>query len=324
MKMHKRRVRACCLWLGICLLLFCGCGKQEQKLRLGVSMPTATHGWAGGVVWCAEQAKERLQAEHPDLEIFLAASPDAARQAEQIENLLVRDIDALVVMAQEPGPITKVCQRAKEQGVYLVVVSNPLEERCEDVFVNGDNRSFGWAAGEAIGEILGGEGTVLVLEGIPCPINTERVSGFNQVLAEKFPRIRILDSQPAWWNAEKGLSLMENFLLKYPQVDAVWAGDDDVLTGALKAYQESGRKDVRAFVGGGGSKNVVKRIIEADPLVKATVTYPPEMLAVGMDAAVERLKNIQQPRDDKREIIIKSQIITTSNGAEFYFPDSVY
>ena len=178
------------------------------------------------------------------------------------------------------------------------------------MFVNGDNRSFGWAAGEAIGEILGGEGTVLVLEGIPCPINTERVSGFNQVLAEKFPRIRILDSQPAWWNAEKGLSLMENFLLKYPQVDAVWAGDDDVLTGALKAYQESGRKDVRAFVGGGGSKNVVKRIIEADPLVKATVTYPPEMLAVGMDAAVEGLKNRQQPGRQTARFIIKSQIIT--------------
>jgi ribose transport system substrate-binding protein len=307
-----------------CCLLFTGCGQSESKLRIGVSIPAATHGWAGGVVWCAEQAEKRLEAANPGLDVIVVTSADAASQAERIENLLVRQVDALVVMAQEPGPITAVCEKAKSSGVYLVVVSNPLTKDIADVFVNGDNGSFGKAAGEAMGRLLEGKGDILVMEGIPCPINSERVNAFKKVVSAEFPGIRILDSQPAWWNTEKGLALMENYLLKFPKIDGVWAGDDDVLIGALKAYQESGRSDLQAFVGGGGSKNTVKQIKDRHPLVKATVTYPPQMIETAISNALEGLKNDKNPPDGKREIIVESKIVTSENAEDFYFPQSVY
>ena len=306
-----------------CLLL-CGCGESVAKLRIGVSIPAATHGWAGGVVWCAEQAEKRLEAANPDMDVIIVTSADAASQAERIENLLVRQIDALVVMAQEPGPITPACEKAKKAGAYLVVVSNPLTKDIADVFVNGDNGSFGKAAGEAMGALLEGKGDILVMEGIPCPINSERVDAFKKVIANEFPDIRILDSQPAWWNTEKGLALMENYLLKYPKIDGVWAGDDDVLIGALKAYQESGRSDLKAFVGGGGSKNIVQQIKDRHPLVKATVTYPPQMIETAIMTALDGLQNNKRPPDGKKEIIIQSRIVTSKNAEQFYFPLSVY
>ena len=156
-----------------------------------------------------------------------------------------------------------------------------------------------------------------------CPINTERVNGFRKVLAAKYPGIRILDSQPTDWNTEKGLKLMEKYLQKYPKVDGVWAGDDDVLIGALKAYKESKRADVKAFVGGGGAKAIVRMVKEKDPLVKATVTYPPRMVEIGADLALKGLRDGKK-NTGAREVVVKSEVVTPANASKHYFPESLY
>lgn len=144
---------------------------------------------------------------------------------------------------------------------------------------------------------------------------------FREVLAAEFPGIRILESQASWWNTEKGSPCGE-FLQKYPKIDAVWAGDDDVLIGALKAYEESGRKDVKAMIGGGGSKKTVKMILDGNSVVKATVTYSPRMLERGVEEALAGLRNGKKAVS--KEVIIPSQIVTRENAKEHYFPDSVY
>lgn len=316
-------MKKACFLLAALLLLVAGCGKDSgKKLRIGISIPAATHGWTGGVVWSAERAKKNLEAENPDLQVIVTSSANTADQVNRIENLIARNVDALVVLAQEPGPISDICAKAARQGIFLVVVSNPLDQPVQDVFVNGDNRSFGAAAAKAMGRILGGKGDILMMEGVPCPINTDRVESFRETLSKEFPGIRILESQAAWWNTEKGLSLMENYLQKYPKIDAVWAGDDDVLIGALKAYEESGRKDVKAMIGGGGSRKTVKRLLDGDPVVKATVTYSPRMLERGVEEALAGLRNGKKARE--KEVIIPSQIVTHENAKDHYFPDSVY
>ena len=307
----------------LCAALLCGCGKSEKKIKIGISVPAATHGWTGGVVWHAEQAKKRLESANADVSVTVATSGSGAAQVNAIEQLMMQNPDALVILSQEPEPLDNVCKLAKQRGIYLVVVSNPLPSKAEDVFVNGDNTSLGEAAALALGNALKGKGDILVMEGVLCPINTERVNGFKKVLKAQFPQIRILDSQPTDWNTEKGLKLMEKYLQKYPKVDGVWAGDDDVLIGALKAYKESKRKDVKVFVGGGGAKAIVKMVKENDPLVKATVTYPPRMVEIGADLALQGLRN-NKKNPGPREVIVKSEVVTPANADKHYFPDSLY
>ena len=116
---------------------------------------------------------------------------------------------------------------------------------------------------------------------------------------------------------------MEKYLQKYSKVDGIWAGDDDVLIGALKAYKESKRKDVKVFVGGGGAKAIVKMVKDKDPLVKATVTYPPRMIEIGADLALKGLRN-NKKNPGAREIVVKSEVVTPANAAKHYFPDSLY
>ena len=117
---------------------------------------------------------------------------------------------------------------------------------------------------------------------------------------------------------------MENYLQKYKKIDAVWAGDDDVLKGAVAAYKESGRTDIKAITGGGGSKDTVKKILDKDPIVRATVTYPPNMVAVGMRLALKGLRAGGKTDPSEKEVIIPSEVVTPENAAKFYFPESVY
>lgn len=310
-------------------MVFFGCsGKDEsqapKKLKIGVSLPAADHGWSGGIVSSTQLAKKEIEEANSDVEVIITIGKDAAEQHDKIENLVTRGIDALVVVCQEPGPITPACVRAHNKGVYTVIVSNPMLEPCHDLFINGDNRNLGEQAARAIGALIEGKGEILVMEGIPCPINTDRINGFKDVMAKEFPEIKILESQPAWWDTEKGMNLMETYLQKYAKIDAIWVGDDDVLVGALRAYENSGRTDIKAMVGGGGSKFVVKKVMDKDPVVRATVSYPPMMAHRGVIEALKGLRNGKQPEGGIKEITIPSEIITPENGQNFYYPDSLY
>lgn len=219
------------------------------------------------------------------------------------------------------GRWTSVCEAAKKQGAFLVTVDRGLDKPIQDVYVAGDNAGFGRTAAQALVKALGGEGDILVMEGIPCVVNTDRVEAFKAEIA-KHPGIKILESQSAYWDTEKGLKLMENYLQKYSKIDAVWVGDDDVLVGALKALEESKRRDVKLMLGGGGAKLIVKRVLDRDPIVQMTVTYPPKMIEVGIEAAIDGLKNGGKAKETK--IVMPSEVVTPENAQAFYFPDSIY
>lgn len=306
-------------------LALTSCGESDssaKKVRIGVSIPAADHGWTGGVVWYAEKAKRDLEKSDPNLEITVSTARDAAEQVSKIENLLVRKIDALVVLPQEPGPLTAICEQARKQGVYLVTVDRGLDKEVQNLNVAGDNAGFGRAAAQALAGALKGKGDIVVMEGIPCVVNSDRINAFREEIA-KYPDIRILESQSAYWDTEKGLKLMENFLQKYPKIDAVWVGDDDVLIGAYKALQESGRKDVKLMLGGGGSKVIIKKVLDRDPIVSMTVTYPPRMIEDGIRAAVQAIREGKQNEPAAR-LVVPSEIITQENAKSYYYPDSIY
>lgn len=301
---------------------------STEPLKIGVSIPSADHGWTGGVVYWTERAIADWQAKDPNIEFVLVTADSPETQVSDIEDLLVQEIDGLVVLPYDSASLTPVVKSVKEAGKYVVVIDRGLTESgIEDVYVAGDNPGLGRVSGEWLAEALGGEGDIVVLEGIPTVINTERVEAFNAVIANH-PGITILDSQPAMWSTQKGLEIMENYLQKYDKIDAVWAQDDDVLKGVLQAYEESGRDDIKIFLGGAGSKDVVKMIMDGDPRVQADVTYHPSMAATAVSLAVmgmrgQGLDNFYQAQVPSR-IILAAELITADNAEQYYEPDSLY
>ena len=121
---------------------------------------------------------------------------------------------------------------------------------------------------------------------------------------------------------------METFLQQYPRIDAVFCQDDDVLTGVLQAIKESGRDDVKIALGGAGSKVVYKMIMDDHPLVKATATYHPSMIADGIHYIVEVAMG---ERDDDfhlakspTTVVIPSVLVTKENVDMYYESESIF
>jgi len=315
------------LAVGLMVLLFAGAAVAADAIRIGVSIPTADHGWTGGINYWAQVAIDDWEAQDPDIEFFLVTAANPAEQVAQVEDLMVKGIDALVILAHDSAPLTPIVKEVSEAGVFVVSVDRGLTEPVEDIYVAGDNPGLGRVSAEWIAEEMNYEGKLVILEGIPCVINSERVDAFMSVISQ-YPNIEVLDSQPAYWQTEKGLEVMENYLQRFPEIDAVWAQDDDILQGVLQAYEESGRDDIHTMLGGAGAKWTIKMVMDGDPLVRSDVTYPPNMIATGVSAAVMSLRHIQLNGFYQfafpSKVILAAELVTPENAADYYEPESIF
>lgn len=307
-------------------LLVPGFAIAKDKVKVGVSIPTADHGWTGGINWWAKKAIADWKAKDPNVEFVLVTAENPQKQVNDVEALMQQGIDALVILAHDSAPLTPVVKKAYDKGVYVVSVDRGLTEKAENVYVAGDNPGLGAQSAEWLGKALGGKGDIVVLEGIPCVINSERVDTFKAVLAKKYPGVKILESQPAMWDTQKGLQIMETYLQKYKKIDAVWAQDDDVLIGVMKAYQESKRNDIKLMLGGAGSKIMIKKVMDGDKLVQADVTYPPNMIATGISIGVYGAKGQKVPGfyQAPGKVVVNADLITKDNAKNYYVPESVF
>ncbi len=292
-----------------------------QEVTIGVSIPAATHGWTGGVNYHAEEAKKRLEALYPDIEITISTAGTAGEQANDLEDLVsLRNIDALVVLPFESGPLTDPVRRVKDSGVFVTVVDRGLtEEGIEDLYVAGNNHELGRVSGEYIRERLDGEGDIVVLRGIPTVIDDERVQGFQEAIEGS--EVNILDMQHANWNRDDGFEVMQDYLSRFDNIDAVWAQDDDIALGVIEAVRQADREDELFIVGGAGMKDIIKRVMDGDELVPVDVLYPPAMIATAMDLTVQHFVSNGPVVG---EYILGSPLITQENAEQYYFPDSPF
>ncbi len=292
----------------------------ETKV-IGVSIPAATHGWAGGMNYFAQAAVDRLEETYPQLDFVLATASDPAKQVNDIEDMVAtRNIDALVVLPFESEPLTGPVQNVKASGAWITVVDRGLsQDGIEDLYVAGDNPGFGRVAGEYMATALPEGGKIVVLRGIPTTIDNERVEGFQAAIEGK--NIEILGMEHGDWNRDKAFTVMQDFLSKHPQIDAVWASDDDMAVGVLGAIEAAGRDDIKFVLGGAGMKEMIKRTMDGDAMIPANVTYPPAMIATAIEITAVGLVS-QAPVSG--DFIIGSVLVTPENAEGFYFPDSPF
>ena len=290
-----------------------------KKIKIGITMPTADHGWMGGANWWAKKSMDDWKKKDPNV--------DFTKQVADVEDMLVQGVNGLVVFPFESAPLTPVVEKAYGKGVYVVVLDRGVTKPVYDVYLSNDDESYARQAMEWIAKDLGYKGNIVLIEGVPSVISDLRTKTAKDVAA-KYPGMKVLDSQPGNWNKEKAVAVMENFLAKYKNIDAVYTADDDMLEGALQAYKESGRKDIKVMFGGAAKKEVVKRIMDGDPLVRADATYPPDVCASAVSMAVVGLRGrvfegFYQKKLPLR-VILGSELITRDNAKSYYVPQAVF
>ena len=308
------------------LLVTLGSAFGLPKVTIGVSIPAADHGWTGGANWWAKKAIDDWKAKDPDITFIFSAADTVQKQAADIEDMLVKGIKGIVIFPQDQS-LTNVVEKVYKRGVYTVVLDRGVTKPVYDVWLRNDDEAYARNGMQWVVDQLKDKGNVVLIEGIPSPINDIRVNTAKDV-AKQYPGIKILDSQPGNWNRQKALEVMQNYLQKYPRIDAVYTADDDMLQGAMQAYAESKRKDIRVWMGGGGMKEMVKKIMDGDPVIKADATYPPDVVATGVSLAVLGVRGRTFEGFYQKKlpvnIILNSEMITKTNAADYYHPDAPF
>jgi ribose transport system substrate-binding protein len=273
--------------------LMVGAAQAQVNKTMAVSVPTADHGWTGGVVFHAMEEAKALEKKYPGLKVIVKTSPDPAAQADALEDLSTQGIDALVVLPHDPNVLTDPIRKVKNKGTFVTVVDRIADDR-------------------SIYDIV-------VIRGLPIPIDKMRVDAFNDGI--KGAKINVIDSQFGNWSRDDAFKVMQDFLTKHPKIDAVWCQDDDMAIGVFEAIAQAKRTDIKFVVAGAGAKDAVKRVMDGDPMMPVDVLYSPSMVAVAMDVTALGLEEGIPVRGD---YILKATLITKDNAKDFYFKDSPF
>ena len=220
----------------------------DTPVNLGVSIQTATHSFTAAIVWWANKAKADLEKQHPDLKVTIKTAANAGEQANQLQDLLTANkINALVIFPFESAALTKPVAQVKSKGVYVTVVDRGLTDTSgQDAYVAGDNTAFGRIAAEYIAKKLDGKGDMVALRGIATTLDNERMDAFLAVM-KNYPDIKLLDAKYGNWNRDDAFRVMQDYLTRFRHIDAVWAADDDMTVGVLKAIDAGSFFPVRGW-----------------------------------------------------------------------------
>jgi len=295
--------------------------KTGKRFKVGVSIPAADHGWTAGVKYWADYATKQ----NPDIDWVVLDAKEPGEQITGLENLKTQGVDALVILATESAPLTPIAEKLHDAGILIVNVDRGFTKPVADVFIEGDNKAFGRKSAEYMVQKLGGKGKIAILEGIPSTVNTDRVAAATAVFKAN-PGIQIVAQDSGMWNREKAEKVMQNMLVANPQIDAIWASDDDMALGVETALKAAGRDKNVWVLGGAGMKDIVKRVMDKDALFPADITYPPSMIGFGVQTAAGILRGGKDnvKKYTPRHVMIDVELVTPENAKDFYFPDSVY
>ncbi|MFJ9538473.1 substrate-binding domain-containing protein [Streptomyces sp. NPDC101225] len=258
--------------------------KPGKHVTIGFAGPQADHGWLNAI---NDNAKNRAE-KYSDVTLEITeGSNDTAAQIGQIETLINKKVDVLVVLPADGKALTQVGLKAMRAGIPVVnldrIFNSPQAYRC---WIGGDNYGMGLNAGTYIGEQLKDTkgAKVVELAGLDnLELTRQRTQGFDDAL-RNYPGIKKVARQAAEFTVESGQAKMAQLLQAQPRFDALWNHDDDQGVGALRAIEQAGRDDF-LMVGGAGALSAFQAIKQDDGVLKATVLYPPTMAASAIDLA---------------------------------------
>lgn len=250
-----------------------GNNPQKEGIKIGLAISTQSNPF---FVTLKEGAQQAAAAGTAEL-ITVDAQDDAAKQASSIEDLIQQKVDVIIINPTDSSAVVPAVESANAAGIPVITVDRTSDGGTVASHIASDNKAGGALAAQYIAEQLGGSGNVVELEGIPgSSAARERGAGFNEEIA-KSSGIQIVAQQPADFDRAKGLTVMENILQGNKDIRAVFAHNDEMALGALKAIEAAGLKDI-IVVGFDATDDAVKEVNAGT--MSATVAQKPEQMGV--------------------------------------------
>ncbi|MCW9716432.1 ribose ABC transporter substrate-binding protein RbsB [Avibacterium sp. 21-594] len=218
--------------------------------------------------------------------VVLDSQNDPAKELANVEDVTVRGAKVLLINPTDSTAVASAVRMANQKNIPVITLDRGAAQGKVVSHIASDNVAGGKMAGDFIAEKLGNNAKVIQLEGIAgTSAARERGEGFKQAVeAHKFD---VLASQPADFDRTKGLNVMENLLTAQPNVQAVFAQNDEMALGAIRAVQAANKSVL--IVGFDGTDDGVKAVKSGK--LAATIAQQPELIgALGVQTADKVIK----------------------------------
>ncbi len=273
--------------------------------------------------WAAmERAAQREATAQGVRLVALAADreTDVERQYQIIENLIEQQVDAILLAPAGSRELVPAIKKANDAGIPVVLLDTRIDTDAAEAvgahivtYIGSDNFEGGAVAGRYLAAKLGGAGDVAVIEGISGHETADqRRLGFLEGI-RAFPAVRVVASQPANWERALAYNVAENLLQAHPELDAVFAANDEMALGAVEAVAAARRLGQVKVVGFDAIPGALDNI-RAGRLLGSVAQFPGEMGRLGVRHAALLLRDGVAPAE---EMLTRVEMIDRGNVDDF-------
>jgi ribose transport system substrate-binding protein len=215
--------------------------------------------------------------------VVLDSQDDSATEMSNVEDLITQKVDIIMINPTDSDAVGNAVASANKAGIPVITLDRSANSGEVVAHIASDNVAGGKMAGAYIVEQLGGKGKVVELEGVPgTSAARDRGEGFNAAIKDS--SLEVVAKQTANFDRAQGLSVMENILQAQPEIDAVFAHNDEMALGALEAIKASGRNIM--VVGFDATDDAVKSV-QAGEMAATVQQLPKEIGGKGVDIAMK-------------------------------------
>lgn len=226
------------------LTLFGSACQRDHRRVVGVVPKGANHiFWQtvhAGAIKAAQEYGLEVEWNAPALEI------DASRQIDIVESMVTRRLAGIVLAPVDKKALVNVVERAAKAEIPVSIFDSGVDTRQRISYVATNNDEGGRMAARRLGEILGGQGKVVVIGFMPGSASTmEREHGFQDEIRTRFPKINILGLQFGMASQAKSMAATENVLTAHPDLAGLFADNESSSAGAVQALKSRQAKGVK-------------------------------------------------------------------------------
>ena len=293
----------------ISLLLFImGCNQSESnknndsdKIVIGISMLSMQNEFIVNISDEMQKKAEELGAEL----IIVDAERSPLKQIEQVESFIAQKVDVIILNPCEYEASSPAVAMALAANIPIVNVNSATKVQ-PTAFVGSNDVESGRIAMKFIAEKLGGKGNIVMIQGLNGQAaQIQREQGAKEIMAQ-FPGLKMIAEQTAEWDRAKSMDLMQNWIQSHgTKINAVFAHNDEMGLGAVKALQDAGMKDKVIVVSIDAIADALQAVKKGD--LDATVFQDARKQGAG---AIETAVKIARGQKFDQEALIPFKLLT--------------
>ena len=279
--------------------------ETAENYTIGYTCPTLNNPFFVGMMEGAQKAAD----ERGVTLTMLGGDNDVTKQVQQVEDFISQGMDAIVIQAVDTTGIVTAVTQANEAGIPVLTTAETPTGGDILCAISFDSYESGFNGGTYIAQTLGEAGKIIELQGVMGQeTSREKSRGFAEAIAE-YPEMEILASQPADYDRAKAMSVMENMLQTFDDIDAVYAANDEMALGAAQAIEAAGKTGEIFVMGNDGTDEALEAVSQGTlGATNGTPGYIQGYIAV--DIAVRHLSGETVPEviNEKNTVIDKTNL----------------